>query len=84
MSKNEKKSDFTSGETILFEYILIDDGGVCTRCSPFLMSINASFEHEYGIYRVTEYKRENGKISVICDRLSKRPKIINGLLNTKK
>ncbi len=53
-----------------YQYQLIDNGGICTEWDvPFKMAIGSTFEHEFGTYRVDEYKGEH----VLCERVENAP-----------
>jgi hypothetical protein len=55
-----------------YAYNLIDDGGVNTVWDiPFKMAIGSTFEHEFGTYKVTEHKEQNGINWVDCERIAK-------------
>lgn len=64
-----------------YTYLLVDDGGVSNwEDVPVLMAIGSVFRHEYGIYKVLNYRDENGEIEtrfskitqVECDRIAKK------------
>lgn len=66
---------------LTYLYLLCDDGGVSNCELPVLMSIGSKFRHEYGIYKVIDYRNDTGteetKFSLItqvtCEREYKLP-----------
>lgn len=50
-----------------YQYHLIDNGGVSTEWDvPFKMAIGSMFHHEFGTYKVDEYKGDQ----ILCERIS--------------
>lgn len=82
----DELTDFISGEDLpyLVEYILMDDGGFCHRCSPFLMPIGTIFEHEFGTYKVISFDRKTHNIIVFCDRINLEHKNFDLLIELQK
>ena len=57
-----------------YDYQLVDDGGISQfEDVPFLIPIGATFECEYGKYKMVQHhKREDGSILPICDRIEEK------------
>ena len=57
-------------DEFMVEYILMDNFGASLRSSPFLMSVGATFEHEFGTYKVLSIEMRQKYTVVICNRIS--------------
>jgi len=63
----------------MYTYLLCDNGGVSNSENQFLLPLKSIFRHEFGTYRVDEYRDKNGELTnkfskitqVICERISK-------------
>lgn len=64
---------------MIYTYLLIDDGGISNSENEILLPLKAIFRHDYGTYRVVNYRDEDGIIvnkfskitQVECDRIRK-------------
>lgn len=55
------------------QYELCDDGGLNSIWLPIILPVKTQFHHEFGTYTVEEhFKRDDGKILIICERVSKK------------
>ena len=55
----------------VYDYQLCDDGGVSQAESQrILIPIGTQFLHEYGMYRVDEYRDKDGEVTKVTNNIS--------------
>lgn len=57
----------------MFHYLLIGDNGCCDMYLPIVLEIGSLFSHEFGIYKVWQYREKTidgaDYFSIYCDRV---------------
>lgn len=64
---------------MIYTYLLCDDGGVSHSENEILLPLKAIFRHEYGTYRVDDYRNNDGEVvtkfseitHVTCERIKR-------------
>lgn len=54
----------------MYTYLLIDDGGVSNSENEILIPIGTKFRHEFGYYKVINYRNSEGDIETRMDKIT--------------